>query len=292
MEKPQTKLKRTVNLFELPQRLGILQYVEYEPPQREWCTAEGCPYEGILLAEGCKKGVCIKYRAWVFSRDGREWWVSPRPRRKKEESGGLSQWVADILMELAERHTVEIDRDFTIIIDGTPIGMPSCRSPEECRKEILSELKRAREAPPPPPPPAEEEYKRLIEKYVWLRQWRKDVVIEYLKREKRLFLEVLERLANPEVPDIVPLFLSRFDIVPGCSVEVFRGIDDDKICVSFCVNGKIQQILVYCYERGEGWRPLEGALRPFRVGIVDGRLRDIYIFRNESLVPKRYVRIV
>jgi hypothetical protein len=29
------KIETTVSVFELPQRLGILQYVEYEPPRRE-----------------------------------------------------------------------------------------------------------------------------------------------------------------------------------------------------------------------------------------------------------------
>ncbi len=41
-------------VFELPQRLGILQYVEYEPP-RGWCT-DRCLYVGVLTAEGCRKG--------------------------------------------------------------------------------------------------------------------------------------------------------------------------------------------------------------------------------------------
>jgi len=36
------KIKTTASVFELPQRLGILQYVEYEPPPREWCTEDGC----------------------------------------------------------------------------------------------------------------------------------------------------------------------------------------------------------------------------------------------------------
>jgi hypothetical protein len=268
MEKTQTKKIKTAALvFELPQKLGILQYVEYEPPRREWCTPEwGCPYEGVLTAEGCKKGVCIRYRALVVSKDGREWWVSPRPRRKKEESGGwLSQWVADALWELAERHVIEIDRDFTIIIDGTPIGVPTCKSSEECRKEILNELKRAREAPPSPPPPdpAEEEYKMLIEKYEWLGIWRKDIVIDLIRKEKKLFLEVLEKLANPEVPQIIPLFLSRFDIeIDGCGIEVYRGIDE--YCVSFCVKDILPRKMIYCYSKGGGWRHLRGRCAPLR----------------------------
>jgi hypothetical protein len=50
------KIKTTASVFELPQRLGVLQYVEYEPPPREWCTEDGCLYEGILTAEGCRRG--------------------------------------------------------------------------------------------------------------------------------------------------------------------------------------------------------------------------------------------
>jgi hypothetical protein len=49
------RIRATVSVFELPQRLGILQYVEYEPPPREWCTGDGCLYEGVLTAEGCRK---------------------------------------------------------------------------------------------------------------------------------------------------------------------------------------------------------------------------------------------
>jgi hypothetical protein len=53
------KIKTVAVVFELPQRLGVLQYVEYEPPPREWCTSEGCLYEGVLTAEGCRRGVCV-----------------------------------------------------------------------------------------------------------------------------------------------------------------------------------------------------------------------------------------
>jgi hypothetical protein len=56
------KIKTTAAVFELPRKLGVLQYVEYEPPPREWCTNDGCLYEEVLSAEGCKRGVCIKYR--------------------------------------------------------------------------------------------------------------------------------------------------------------------------------------------------------------------------------------
>jgi hypothetical protein len=46
-----TKMIKTVaSVFELPQKLGILQYVEYVPEKQ--CTTKGCLYVGVLTAEG------------------------------------------------------------------------------------------------------------------------------------------------------------------------------------------------------------------------------------------------
>ncbi len=72
------RIRTTAAVFELPQKLGILQYVEYEPPPKEWCTNDGCLYEGVLTAEGCRKGVCVRYRVWVHSRDRRRWEAKER----------------------------------------------------------------------------------------------------------------------------------------------------------------------------------------------------------------------
>ncbi len=101
------KIRVTASVFELPQKLGILQYVEYVPPRREWCTSEGCLYEGLLSAEGCRRGVCIKYCVWVRSRDRRRWEAKEMWRKRREEVGGyIKQQVADALWELADRFDV------------------------------------------------------------------------------------------------------------------------------------------------------------------------------------------
>ncbi len=60
------RIRTTAAVFELPQKLGVLQYVEYEPPPKEWCNNEGCLYEGLLSAEGCRRGVCKVPRVGVF----------------------------------------------------------------------------------------------------------------------------------------------------------------------------------------------------------------------------------
>jgi len=41
-------------------RFFSIQYIDYEPPPREWCTEDGCLYEGVLTAEGCRRGVCMR----------------------------------------------------------------------------------------------------------------------------------------------------------------------------------------------------------------------------------------
>jgi hypothetical protein len=55
------KVRTIVSVFELPQKLGILQYIEYEPLPREWCTDDGCLHEGVLATEECRKGICLRY---------------------------------------------------------------------------------------------------------------------------------------------------------------------------------------------------------------------------------------
>ncbi|NAZ32684.1 MAG: hypothetical protein GU356_00045 [Pyrobaculum sp.] len=78
-------IRVAASVFELPQKLGVLQYVEYEPPPREWCTEDGCLYEGVLTAEGCRKGICVRYRVWVHSKDRRTW------GRRRNGEGGMGR---------------------------------------------------------------------------------------------------------------------------------------------------------------------------------------------------------
>jgi hypothetical protein len=170
------KIRTAAAVFELPQKLGILQYVEYELPSREWCTSDGCLYEGILTAEGCKKGVCVRYRVWVYSRDRRRWEAKEKWRKRSEEAGGcIRQQVADALWELAEKYDVGVWYEYRrvgmginrydvfcgVVVNGVRLSQPHCRTVEDCVRQILEgyrrELEKMKEPPPPPPPdPAEE----------------------------------------------------------------------------------------------------------------------------------------
>ncbi len=204
------KIKTVAVVFELPQKLGIIQYVEYEPPPREWCT-DGCLYEGVLTAEGCRKGVCIKYRVWVYSRDRRRWEAKERWRRRSEETGGcIKQQVADALWELSDRFDVGVWYEYRkvgvgvnqydvfcgVVVNGVRLDQPHCRTVEDCVRQILEdykrELERLKEPPKPPPPdPAEELLREWLELQAfgveWVKKWLvlRDRLVEIAKVMRR-----------------------------------------------------------------------------------------------------------
>ena len=164
------KIKTTAAVFELPQKLGILQYVEYEPPPREWCTNDGCLYEGVLMAEGCRRGVCVRYRVWVWSKDKRRWEAKEKWRRRRDEEAGgcIRQQVADALWELSEKYDVGVWYEYVrvgtwtnqydvfcgVVVNGMKLDQPYCRAVEECVEEMVRDYRRELERLREPPEPA------------------------------------------------------------------------------------------------------------------------------------------
>jgi hypothetical protein len=232
------KIRATAVVFELPQKLGILQYVEYEPPPREWCTNDGCLYEGVLTAEGCKRGVCIKYRVWVHSRDRRRWEAKERWRRRSEEVGGcIKQQVADALWELSDRFDVGLWYEYRrvgmginqydvfcgVVVNGVRLSQPHCRTVEDCVRQILEdykrELERLREPPQPPPPgPAEKLLREWPELEAfgveWVRKWviLRDRLVEIAKVLRRFpwMIEVIkQRPMSIPHPYMVEAYVAR-----------------------------------------------------------------------------------
>jgi hypothetical protein len=280
-------MKVAVSLFELPRLLGMPQYVEYEPPPREWCTSDYCPHEGLLTAEGCRRGVCVRYRVWVYSRDGRRWEAKEKWRRRRdEESGGcLRQQVADALWELAERFSVEVDSECDVVLNGVRVGIITCRSAAECVERMLQEYEHARSAPPKPRrSPEEEEYEELLQRHPLLRWWDRQMVIDVLRHGVsarwglRNLLGYLEKAGEE-----VWAFLARFDLDLRCSIDVFKS--SEEVCVKFHIRGCTPRI--YCLRRGQGWRPAEdfpkyAGLRPTE----DGRLVEVY-----RIGDKEYIRV-
>jgi len=253
--------------------------VEYEP---ERCT--DCLHTGLLVAEGCRRGVCIRYRVWVFSRDGRRWEAKERWRRRRDEEAGgcLRQQVADALWELAERSfEVEINDECNVVINGVAVSRPRCRTADECVRQMLEEYRKRLESPPPPRRKEEEEYEAMLQQYSWLRWWNKDAVLDALRRNKRALLDILQRLGTSEIPHFIAAFLGRFELDFRCVIAVYKG--KDSYCVDFCI--KDSRPATYCYEPGRGWyaaaqRPKFQRLKP----LEDGRLAEIYAVEGKELV--------
>jgi hypothetical protein len=273
-------------VFELPRMLGILQLVEYEPPPREWCSKEGCPCEGLLTAEGCRRGVCIRYRAWLFAWNCRGWRLPRRDRR--EGSGGcVPQQIADALWELAGRYEVGVLSDCGLVVNGVKVFQPRCRSVSECVKRILEEyrreLERQREPPPPPPPdPAEELLREWPELAVfgegWVRAW---------LRERERLVEIARALRKyPWMAEVIRRRPVR-DPHPYM-VNVYAARDGTEVCLS------LNRLRAYCTR--------DGAVREARLELEFRRLephgggaREVYAPRGLlafAASAREYVRIL
>jgi len=244
------KIKTVAAVFELPQRLGILQYVEYEPPPREWCAGDGCLYEGILTAEGCRRGVCIKYRVLVWSKDRRRWEARERWRRRRDEDAGgcIRQQVADALWELAEKYDVGLWYEYVrvgvwvnqydvfcgVVVNGVRLDQPHCRTVEDCVRQILEDYKREVERLREPPQPAlvvrSNPVEELLQEWPelgafgteWVRKWLdlRDRLIEIAKVMRRF-------------PWMVEVVRQRpMTILHPYMVEAYVAVDGSEVCLS------------------------------------------------------------
>jgi len=244
------KIKTTAAVFELPQKLGILQYVEYEPPPREWCAEDGCLYEGILTAEGCRRGVCIKYRVWVHSRDRRRWEAKERWRRRRDEEAGgcIKQQVADALWELAEKYDVGLWYEYVrvgmgvnqydvfcgVVVNGVKLDQPYCRTAEECVEEILRDYRREVERLREPPEPALvvkiDPVEELLKEYPELGAFGTEWVRKWLDLRERL-IEIAKVLRK--FPWMVEVVKQRqMSILHPYMVEVYVAVDGSEVCLS------------------------------------------------------------
>jgi hypothetical protein len=181
------KTRKAVAVFDLPQKLGVPQYVEYEQPPKEWCTSRRCPSEGLLVAEGCRRGICVRYRVVVSAEDGRRWRAAGRRGGGEDGGGCLKPQVAAALFELAARYEVgvwyekvetgNLLRPFEVrcgpVVNGVRLEQPYCRTADECFRYVLEdyrqEERRTRE--PPPPDPAEELLREYPELGIFGREW-------------------------------------------------------------------------------------------------------------------------
>ncbi len=300
------KVKTTAAVFELPQKLGILQYVEYESPPREWCTSEGCLYEGILSAEGCRKGVCIKYRVWVHSRDRRRWEVKERWRGRDEDVGGcIRQQVADALWELSGQYDVGLWYEYVkvsagvnqydvfcgVVVNGVKLYQPHCRTVEDCVRQILEDYRREVEKMKEPPQPAlvinydpaEELLKEWPELEAfgleWVRAW-----APHAKEELAEIAKVMRRF-----PWMVEVVRQRSVSNPHpYMVEVYVARDESEVCLS------LNQLKTFCARNG-AMKEVKLELDFVRYEVYEDKIRGVYRPKGLlafSAAAKEYIRIL
>jgi hypothetical protein len=245
-------VKVVATVFELPQLLGIPQYVEYGPSPRE-CTNGGCLYEGLLTAEGCKKGVCVKYRVKVLSRDRKNWGTEDRQVDIPDYGGCIPQTVADALWELAGRYDVGVWYDYQyrypfgrisncepwvkvtcgITVNGVKLSMPyHCSSVIKCVERILEEYKREVEKLKEPPKvsldnPAEE----LLRKYPELEAFGVEWVRAWAPHARERLIEIAKVLHRyPWMIEVIKKGL--LDNLNPYTVEVYVAKDGSMTCLS------------------------------------------------------------
>jgi len=247
--------------MELPQRLGIPQEVSFS--YNEYSRQ----YEGVLTAEGCRRGICIRYRIPVISRTGVEW-ETKKPRREKLELGGClrHQAAADALWELAGKYDVGLWYEYRqrcavftylcpvqelvmercgVVINGVKLNRPHCRTVEECVEEMLRdyrrEVERMKEPPQPSPPDQAEELLREwpelgVFGLEWIKGWlpyAKERIIEIAKvlRNHHKVRTIIGTVGIRENPYLIEIFVSA----------------DGEECVAvntdvFCLDSKLRKV--------------------------------------------------
>jgi len=299
------KIKTTASVFELPQKLGILQYVEYEPPPREWCTNDGCLYEGLLSAEGCRRGICVRYRVWVYSRDRRRWEVKERWRRRDEEAGGcIRQQVADALWELSGKYDVGLWYEYRrvgtwvdqydvfcgVVVNGVRLYQPHCRAVEDCVRQILEDYKRELERLREPPQPAlvirSDPAEELLREWPELEAFGVEWVRKWLDLRERL-IEIAKVMRR--YPWMVEVVKQRpMSILHPYMVEVYVAKDGSEACLS------LTSSKAFCAQNG-AVRETRLELEFKRYETYEDKMREVY--RPKGLLAfttaaREYVRIL
>jgi hypothetical protein len=300
------RIKTTAAVFELPQRLGILQYVEYEPPPREWCV-NGCLYEGLLTAEGCRRGVCVRYRVWVHSKDRRKWEAKERWRRRSEEVGGcIRQQVADALWELSGQYDVGVWYEYVkvgagvnqydvfcgVVVDGVRLDQPHCRAVEECAEEILREYKREVERLREPPEPALvvkiDPVEELLREWPELKAFGVEWVRAWALHAKEELVEIAKVMRRyPWMVDVVRRRRPVSNPHPYL-VEVYVAVDGSEVCLT------LNQLKTYCARDG-AVKEVKLELEFMRYEVYEDKIRGVY--RPKGLLAfaaasREYVRIL
>jgi len=300
------KIKTTATVFELPQKLGILQYVEYEPPPREWC-ANGCLYEGLLTAEGCRRGVCVRYRVWVHSKDRRRWEAKERWRRRRDEEAGgcIRQQVADAFWKLPGQYDVGVWYEYVrvgagvnqydvfcgVVVNGVKLYQPHCRAVEDCVRQILEDYKREvekmKELPQPVLVVKIDPVEELLKEWPELEAFGLEWVKAWAPHAKEELVEIAKIMRR--FPWMVEVVRQRpMSILHPYMVEVYMAADGSEACLS------LNQLKTYCARNG-AVKEVKLELEFKRYEVYEDKIRGVYRPKGLlafSTAARKYVKIL
>jgi hypothetical protein len=297
------KLGAVVAVFELPKLLGVVQRVEYGPSPRG--CAGGCLYEGVLTAEGCRKGLCVRYRVRVRSRDRRTWEVREFGRVSATDWGGcVSQAVADALWELAAGYEVGVWYEYRyiragdpiayrrkcgVVVNGVRLGQPGCGSVGECVERILEDYRREveRMRGPPPPAPVFGAAEELLREYPELGAFGRRWVGAWAPHARDRLAEIAEVVRRyPWMADVARRGLP--DGLNPYEVGAYVARDGSVVCLS------LGQLGTYCAWNGTV-KAVKLELEFVRHETYEGKRREVYRPRGLltfSTVGREYVKIL
>jgi hypothetical protein len=203
----------------------------------------------------------MRYRVRVRSKDKRRWEARERREKNEDVGGCLKQTTADALWELSEKYDVGVwyeykhvcrgCRDVTldkcgVAINGIKLGLPYCRTVEDCVKQILEDYERTLEALREPPMRAggratEEFLRQYPELEVfgiqWVKEWlphareRMEKIAAILRSHHKI-REIIERIGLRENLYLIEIFISK-DAAEEC---VAVGVD------VYCLSDKIRKV--------------------------------------------------
>jgi hypothetical protein len=292
------KVKKVVTIFELPRQLGILQYVEYEPQQNEkWCFSDWCPHEGVLIVEGCKKGICLRYKVLVQTKDKRQWVVPRKKKRDEDEGGCLKPQVASALLELAEMgyevgvwyervetgnwlHPYEVHCG--VVVNGIRLYQPYCRTVEECVQYIILDYRQEEKSlrEPPPPDPVEE----LLKEYPELSAFGKEWIERFVVLKDRLI----------EIANVLHRFPWMIDVIQGMK-------EKPSPYAIFVLMAKDGSDAYLTFDWQKAYRVQNGVVKEVQLELERGRYEEygkkVEVYRPKGLLAfaataKEYVRVL
>jgi len=221
-------MRRAVSIFELPQKIGIPQFVE-------------CDTLCVLVAQGCRRGVCIRYRVYVTSR-GRRWEPPRPPRRFNDDFRGLNAYVAEALVELSERgYDVGLAYEYKpycstcpfitregvyVVINGVRLYQPLCRTAEDCVEALIEKYRHVVEfhAKKQFAQPSEMRLQELATRYSWA-----EILIKLYGHQKDLLIRLIEAAASTGRPEAVAEMIA--ELRPESLLEVALYAREGEVCV-------------------------------------------------------------